>query len=78
MISHCVWLSFRFCLNYRDVEELMAEHGVILTDEAVRCWCRRFGQADANQLRHRRPRLGDTWHLDEVLLTINKEHHYLI
>jgi putative transposase len=77
MISHCVWLYFRFCLSYRDVEELMAARGVILTDEAVRYWCRKFGQAYANQLRHRRPRPGDKWHLDEVWLTINKEHHYL-
>jgi putative transposase len=63
IISHCVWLYCRFCLSYRDVEELMAERGVILTYEAVRYWCRKFGQADANQLRHRRPRPGDKWHL---------------
>jgi hypothetical protein len=36
IISHCVWLYFRFCLSYRDVEELMAERGVILTYEAER------------------------------------------
>jgi putative transposase len=59
IISHCVWLYFRFCLSYRDVEELMAERGVLLTYEAVRYWCRKFGQAYANQLRHRRPRPGD-------------------
>jgi transposase-like protein len=42
IISHCVWLYFRFCLSYRDVEELMAECGIILTYEAVRYWCRKF------------------------------------
>jgi putative transposase len=77
IISHCVWLYFRFCLSYRDVEELMAERGVILTYEAVRYWCRKFGQAYANQLRRRQPRPGDKWHLDEVFLTINGERHYL-
>ena len=71
IISHGVWLYFRFCLSYRDVEELMAERGVILTYEAVWYWGRKFGQAYANQLRRRRPRTGDTWHLDEVFLTIN-------
>jgi putative transposase len=45
IISHCVWLYFRFCLSYRDVEELMAERGVILPYEAVRYWCRKFAQA---------------------------------
>jgi putative transposase len=66
IISHCVWLYFRFCLSYRDVEELMAERGIILTYEAVRYWCRKFGQAYANQLRHRRPQPGDKWHLDQT------------
>jgi len=55
----------------------MAERGVILTYEAVRYWCRKFGQAYANQLRRRCPRPGDTWHLDEVFLTIRGEQHYL-
>jgi putative transposase len=74
---HCIWLYFRFCLSYRDVEELMAERGVVLTYEAVRYWCRKFGQTYANQLRRRRPRPGDKWHLDEVFLAINGQRHYL-
>jgi putative transposase len=49
MISHGVWLYVRFCLSYRDVEALMAERGVMLTYEAVRYWCRKFGQVYANQ-----------------------------
>jgi putative transposase len=77
IISHCVWLYFRFCLSYRDVEELMAARGVILTYEAVRSWCRKFGQAYAKALRQRHPRPGDTWHLDEVFLTIHGERQYL-
>jgi hypothetical protein len=64
IISHGVWLSFRFCLSYRDVEELMAERGIILTYEAVRYWYRKFGQAFANQWRRQRPRPGDKWHLE--------------
>jgi putative transposase len=64
-------------LSYRDVEELMAERGIILTYETVRYWCRKFGQVYANGLRRRRPRPGDKWHLDEVFLTIQGERHYL-
>jgi putative transposase len=77
IISHGVWLYYRFCLSYRDVEELLFERGVVVTYEAIRKWCRKFGQHYANQLRHRRPRPGDKWHLDEVFLTINGERHYL-
>ena len=64
IISHSVWLYYRFSLSYRDVEELMAERGVTLSHEAVRYWCRKFGQTYANRLRRRRPRPGDTWHLE--------------
>jgi putative transposase len=64
-------------LSYRDVEELLFARGVIVTYEAIRKWCRKFGQPSANELRHRRPRPGDKWHLDEVFLTIHGERHYL-
>jgi putative transposase len=77
IIGHSVWLYFRFCLSYRDVEEPMAKHGVTLTYEAEPHWCRKFGQLYANQLRRRRPRPGDEWHLDEVFLAINGAQYYL-
>ncbi len=77
IISHAVWLYFRFALSYRDVEELLAERGVIVTDETVRQWCRKFGQTYANALRQRRPRPGDKWHLDEVFVSINGVQQYL-
>jgi putative transposase len=77
IIRHAVWLYFRFCLSYRDVEELLFARGVLVTYEAIRQWCRKFGQVYANQLRRRGPRPGDKWHLDEVFLTINGERHYL-
>ena len=77
IISHAVWLYFRFCLSFRDVEELLLERGVVVTYEAIRKWCRKFGQHYANQLRRRQPRPGDKWQMDEVFLTIKGEHHYL-
>lgn len=77
IISHAVWLYFRFCLSFRDVEELLFERGVIVTYETIRKWCRKFGQEYANQLHRRRPRPGDKWHMDEVFVTIKGEHHYL-
>jgi hypothetical protein len=64
IISHGVWLYFRFCLSYHDVEELLFARGIIVTYEAIRKWCRKFGQAYANQLRRRRPQPGDKWHLE--------------
>jgi putative transposase len=77
IISHCVWLYFRFALSFRDVEEMLAMRGVILTYETVREWCLKFGQTYANRLRRRSPRPGNRWHLDEVFLRINGRTHYL-
>src|SRR5215470_19324304 len=77
IISHAVWLYFRFCLSFRDVEELLLERGVVVTYEAIRKWCRTFGQQYATQLRRRRPQPGDKWHMDEGFLTIKGEHPYL-
>jgi putative transposase len=64
-------------LSYRDVGELLAERGVVVTYETIRRWSRKFGQTYANALRRRRPRPGDKWYLDEVFIAINGEQHYL-
>ena len=77
IISHAVWLYFRFTLSFRDVEELLAERGIVVTYETIRQWCRKFGQSYANELRRRRARPGDKWHLDEVFLKINGKTQYL-
>ncbi|MDP9373433.1 MAG: IS6 family transposase [Chloroflexota bacterium] len=77
IIGHAVWLYFRFPLSYRDVEELLAERGVIVTYETIRQWCQKFGQTYANALRCRGPQPGDKWHVDEVFLKINGQTCYL-
>ena len=77
IISHVVWLYFRFSLSFRDIEELMSSRGIIVTYETIRQWTLKFGQGYANELRRRQPQRGDKWHLDEVVLTIKGRHHYL-
>ncbi|GHO62799.1 IS6 family transposase [Ktedonobacter sp. SOSP1-52] len=77
IISHAVWLYFRFSLSFRDVEELLAQRGIVVTYETVRQWCLKCGQIYANELRRRCPRCGDKWHLDEVVLTIRGKKHSL-
>ena len=77
IISHAVWLYHRFALSFRDVEDLLARRGVEITYEAIRKWCRRFGPEYAGRLRRRRGRLGDTWHLDEVFVTLQGRQQYL-
>ena len=76
ILRHGVWLYSRFTLSSRDVQELLLERGIDVSHEAIRTWCRKFGQDDANRLRRRRPQPGDKWHLDAVFLTINGKRHY--
>jgi putative transposase len=80
IISHAVWLYYRFHLSHRDIEDLLAERGILVSYEAIRLWCRAFGAAFAVGLRRcRRCRrcAAGTWHLDEVQLKIKGKKHWL-
>src|SRR4051794_29500934 len=77
VISHAVWLYFRFPLSLRMVEEMLAARGIVVSHETVRWWALKFGQGFANQIRRRLPRAGDKWHLDEVETKIAGKKHWL-
>src|SRR6187549_457688 len=77
IISHVVWLYFRFPLSLRMVEEMLAARGISVTYETIRQWSLKFGQEFANRIRRRAPCCGDKWHLDEVVITIAGTKHWL-
>ncbi len=77
VISHAVWLYFRFPLSLRMVDELLAARGIIVSYETVRQWARKFGQVFANQIRRRLPAAGNKWRLDEAALKIAGKKHWL-
>ena len=77
IISRAVWLYYRFCLSFRDVEDLIAERGITVSYETIRQWCRKFGTEYAQKLKQREGQLGDTWFLDELFVTIQGKRHYL-
>src|SRR5919107_1206292 len=77
IISYAVWVYHRFCLSFRDVEDLLAERGIIVSYETIRQWCEKFGPGYARKLKRREGRLGDHWHLEEVFLRINGQQQYL-
>ena len=70
IIHQAVWLYLRFTLSFRDVEDLLAERGIVVSYETVRRWVNHFGPMIAADLRKRQPRAHTTWHLDEVYLEI--------
>jgi putative transposase len=69
VISHAVWLYFRFPLSLRMVEEMLAARGIVVSHETVRQWALKFGQDFATQIRRRLPAAGDKWPLDGVSRT---------
>jgi transposase-like protein len=77
IIQHAVWVYLRFTLSYGDVEELLAERGLDISYETVRCWVLKFGPVIARRLRRCRPRPSNRWHLDEMVVRIAGERMYL-
>jgi putative transposase len=77
VISHAVWLYFRFPLSLRMVEEMLAARGIVVSHETVRQWALRFGREFADRIRRRLPRAGDKCHLDEVATKIAGVTHWL-
>ena len=53
IISYAVWVYHRFCLSFRDVEDLLAERGIIVSYETIRIWCQKFGPGYARKLKRR-------------------------
>ena len=77
IISYAVWAYYRFSLSLRDVEDLLAERGIVVSYEAIRAWVGKFGPQIAKRVRATRPRPTDKWHLDEVVIMINGVRHWL-
>jgi len=77
VISYAIWAYHRFCLSFRDVEELLAQRGVIVSYESIRRWCFKSGPRFRRSLKRREGRLGDTWHVDEVFIRMQGKVHYL-
>ena len=77
IIRHAVWLYSRFTLSFRDVEDLLAERGIDVSNETVRRWFLKFGQLIAGNLRRSRPRASGRWHLDEMVIKIRGRKHWL-
>ena len=77
VIAYAVWAYHRFAMSLRDVEDLLAARGVTISYETVRVWVNRFGPQLAAQIRRDRPQASDKWHMDEVVITIRGEQHWL-
>ena len=51
IISHAAWLYHRLTLSFRDIEELLAAKGIVVTYETIRQWCKKHGNIYCNQIK---------------------------
>ncbi len=77
IIQHAVWLYYRFNLSHRDIDDLLAVRGIVVSYESVRLWCNKFGPRYARRFKRRHQGNGDTLFIDEVFVKINGIQHYL-
>jgi putative transposase len=77
VIRCAVWLYLRFTLSYRDVEDLLAERGLEISNETIRRWVLKFGPVVARNLRRAWPVAHDRWHLDEMVVSIAGRYMYM-
>ena len=77
IIQQAIWLYVRFSLSFRDVEDSLAERGILVSYETVRRWVKHFGPTIAADLRKRRPKPHRIWHLDEAYLKSDGRLVYL-
>jgi transposase-like protein len=77
VIRCAVRLYLRFTLSLRDVEEMMAERGIDVSYETIRCWTIKFGPQIAANLKRRRQAPSPRWHLDEMVCTVRGERWFL-
>jgi putative transposase len=71
IISYAVWLYYRFNLSHRDIEDLLAERGIIVTRESIRFWCIKFEALYAKWLKRNYRGYGDNYFIDQVFVKIS-------
>ncbi|GGS07014.1 IS6 family transposase [Deinococcus sedimenti] len=77
VIGYALRLYHRFPLSQRDVQELLHERGIVVSHETLRQWNIKFAPLLTQELRHREPRRGSRWFLDEVYVEIGGQKHWL-
>jgi transposase-like protein len=59
------------------VEEILADRGLDVSYETIRRWFLKFGIVIAANLRRTRPKPSDHWHLDEMVIFMQRKRYWL-
>jgi transposase-like protein len=72
VIKQAIWLYLRCTPSFRDVEDLLAGLGIMVSYESARRWVNHFGPMIATDLRKLRPKPHTIWHLEPELYSFNE------
>ena len=67
---------FAYKLSYRDIEELLAERGVILDHSTIARWVLEYAPLLLGQFRKRQRRVGTSWRMDETYIRVRGKWMY--
>lgn len=77
VIQYAVWAYFRFNISTRDVEDLLAQRGIIVSYEFIRLWVNKFGPRYVKKLKKKHHGFGDSLFIDKVFVKIEGKQYYL-
>ena len=77
IIVTCVRWYLRFSLSLRNIEELMAERGLVVDHTTVWRWCQQYGPELHRRLRGQLRYKRTTWHMDETYVRVAGRWMYL-
>ena len=77
IIVLCVRWYLRYCLSYRDLEEMMAERGVSVDHSTIARWVLHFSPILNDLIRREMRRPNRSWRVDETYIRIAGRWAYL-
>jgi IS6 family transposase len=77
IILLCVRWYLRYCLSYRDLEEMMAERGLNLDHTTIYRWVQKYAPELEKRCKPHLKRTNDSWRVDETYIKVKGEWLYL-
>jgi transposase, IS6 family len=77
IILLCVRWYLRYCLSYRDLEEMMAERGLNLDHTTIYRWVQKYAPELEKRCKPHLKQTNDSWRVDETYIKVKGEWMYL-
>lgn len=76
VILFAVFFYVRYTVSYRDLQEIMAERGIILNHATLNRWVPKYSPLIASTARRRKAQTDRSWRMDETYIKVKGEWTY--